>query len=922
MYREGIYEKVITKELKEYLDGLNQEIVTDIRSLEQAESDIVLSRHLGEVLKLALKQIEEERGLGEGEKLKKQVELVNSLIEQIKVDRGNGFGEEFVWEEAKMLYGINNKREDVRPTTPLSQTTLFTNAHNEPNLYHELRLEILSSNRIDLLVSFIKWSGLRCLKDALEEEKYRGSQEIVVKSSLTPNYFQKEMLDKLKIEREVHGHHKNLVVAATGVGKTVISAFDYRRLRRENLAYRGRLLFVAHKQEILKQSLHTFRRVLMDWNFGELYFNGRIPDQLDYLFMTIQTFNSQKLTEKLPENYYDMIIVDEFHHAAASSYQRLLGHFKPKILLGLTATPERMDGKNVLDYFDGRIAAELRLGEAIDERLLSPFHYFCITDCIDYSKLDWTRGGYDEVQLDHLISADTQRANLVLKSLYTYLTDIHQTRGIGFCVSIKHATFMSEYFRNAGIPSAMLCGTHSEKEREEVIASFIRGEIKFIFTVDLFNEGVDIPSINTVLFLRPTESLTVWVQQLGRGLRLDEGKECLTVLDYVGQAHKKYNYYNKLAILSKLRGKSLKESITRNNFLLPKGCYLYMEKVAREYILNNIDGYICDKRGIISRIKEFAETHQVLDVGTFINTYELSFTELYKIKLNVRGKSMPASFYRLCVEAGVREEESHEEELKLSGALGRVSMLTSREILKFLIGVLNDVPERRFGTWSEVEVKWLLMFHYTLWGDALKTCGMKTLEESLYRLYKVKPLYEEVKSILTYRYMYLDTVTQRDISMVNSPLELHGTYTMDQILVALGKHTKEKKYHFQEGVLYVKEKNLDAFFITLNKVEKHYSPSTMYKDYAISPRLFHWQTQSRITPESPTCQRYINHKKMNHTILLFVREHKHDNGLTAAFTYLGQGNYIEHYGSKPVNIIWELEDALPPYIEIKAQKAL
>lgn len=488
-------------------------------------------------------------------------------------------------------------------------------------------------------ITFDMTQGER-LKEALNSEKYRSGSNSIVKSTLTPHYYQKEILERLKVEREVYGRYKNLVVAATGVGKTVIAAFDYRRLCRAYPNKPVRLLFVAHKQEILKQSLDTFRRVLMDWNFGELYFNGRLPGSLDYLFVTIQTFNSRKFYEQMPPDYYDMIIVDEFHHAKAKSYSELLEYYKPHILLGLTATPERMDGQNVLEYFEDRIAAELRLGEAIDNRLLCPFHYFAVTDSVDYSKLEWTKGGYDKNQLDKLISADTQRAGLIVQSLYHYLTDIESARGLGFCTSINHAKFMCDYFNQIGIASAKLCGEDSELIREQAVADLVSGRIKFIFTVDLFNEGIDIPSVNTVLFLRPTESMTIFLQQLGRGLRLDEGKECLTVLDYIGQAHKQYNYYDKLALLNRQKGKALKESIQSNNFLLPKGCYMYMEKVAREYS------------------SQYAYRW---DIGHFMEQYDLALLDIYKIRVSVQGKSMNTTFYRLGIEAGVLTEQHYGE---------------------------------------------------------------------------------------------------------------------------------------------------------------------------------------------------------------------------------------------------------------------
>lgn len=1044
--KRGLYEKIVTNEIEENLQQITDEVETAF--VQEAEADVVLTAHLTEVTQLALRQIEEDRNIKKEDKVARQVRLVNQMINLIEEDRGEEFQRENVVDKAKMLYAINGPAKENRPVTPLSQTMLFTNAKNEPNLYDELRLEMLSSDRVDLLVSFIKWSGIRCLKEALETytkdrklrvittsymgasdyhaieflsklpntevkisydtkrtkhhakaymfhrdtgfstayigssnlshsalvnglewnvkvterdskdvmdkfeaifdsywhddefitfteqqgeklkkalegERYKGESGIEIQSTITPNYFQKEILEKLKVERTVYGRTKNLVVAATGVGKTVISALDYKRFRREHRGEACRLLFVAHKQEILTQSINTFRRVLMDWNFGELYYNGRNAKELSHLFVTVQTFNSKKFYENLEPDYYDFIVIDEFHHAAAASYQALLEYFQPKLLLGLTATPERMDGKNVLEYFDDRIAAEMRLGEAIDYGLLSPFHYFCITDSVDYSNLEWGRGGYNKEDLGKLVSGDTQRAELVISSMQTYLTDINRVTGLGFCASIAHGEFMEEYFNRKGISSVFLQGNHSEEERQRAIAELNNGKISFIFTVDLFNEGVDIPDVNTVLFLRPTESLTVFIQQLGRGLRLSPEKECLTVLDYVGHAHKSYNYYEKFQALSHARGKELKDGIEKGSFLLPKGCHIYMEKVAKEYILRNIDGYINNKKGIIEKIKDYHYSQgKIGSVAEFVEVYGLSLSEIYKIKIKLHGKIINGSYYRLCIEAGVLKASDCPDELKLANALGRLSFMRSVHFLRFIIEVLKNIETYKDYNFEGREAAYMLMFHYTVWGEALNTVEMHSLNDSLLRLYENRPIYEEILSILTYNYERIDSVTTLDHTFANNPLECHGEYTTDQILVALGKHTADKKYHFQEGVLHVKEKNLDALFITLNKVEKHYSPSTMYKDYAINETLFHWQTQSKISPDSPTCQRYIQHKDKKHHILLFVREHKQENGLTSPFVYLGTADYVRHNGQKPVNIIWKLKEALPARLISHAEKAL
>ena len=235
------------------------------------------------------------------------------------------------------------------------------------------------------------------LTRALKAEKYSETDHSGIYTlDILPYSYQQEILDKLEAERTVRGYTRNLVVAATGTGKTVISALDYKRFCKQHLGKPCRLLFVAHREEILRQSLYTFRAVLKDANFGELFVGNNRPESIDHLFMSIQTFNSQGFSEKTVSDFYDYIVVDEFHHAAAPTYQKLLTYYQPKILLGLTATPERMDGKSILSYFGNRIAAEIRLPEAIDRKLLCPFQYFGVTDTVDLNTLKWSAGGYDK----------------------------------------------------------------------------------------------------------------------------------------------------------------------------------------------------------------------------------------------------------------------------------------------------------------------------------------------------------------------------------------------------------------------------------------------------------------------------------------------------------------------------------------------
>ena len=755
------------------------------------------------------------------------------------------------------------------------------------------------------------------LARALNAEKYFNANPAeIYNMDITPYSYQQEILDQLEAERKVRGHMRNLVVAATGTGKTVISALDYKRFCKQHSGQRCRLLFVAHREEILKQSLYTFRAVPKDANFGEMFVGSYKPESIDHLFVSIQTFNAQNFTTKTTPEFYDYIIVDEFHHAAALTYQKLLTHYQPKILLGLTATPERMDGKSVLEYFNNRIAAEIRLPEAIDRKLLCPFQYFGVTDTVDLDTLKWSAGGYDKGELSNLYTLSgaivNRRADMVVNSLLKYVTDINDVKGLGFCVSIAHAEFMCRYFNRCGIPSMYLTGHSPDEERKAAKQRLVNGEVRFIFVVDIYNEGVDIPEVNTVLFLRPTESLTVFLQQLGRGLRLAENKECLTVLDFIGQANKKYRFEDKFAALLSNTTRSVTREIKEGFVAVPKGCYIQLEKKAAQYILDNIRASYGSTKTLTAHVASFEEdSGDALTLANFLNYYRLDPREIYKT----------TTFARLCANANVRSDFTEPMEGLLTKAFARLAMIDSRRWIRFLLDLLPRLDDVDFAGLADVEKRMLQMFYVTVWGKTVEDWNSEEVQDNLYALSDSTVLLSELLDLLRYRFDQISFIDEPVYLGFDCPLDLHCTYTRDQILVAMD-FMKPKSV--MEGVKWLADKKLDVFFVTLNKAEKHYSPTTMYNDYSINENLFHWQSQSTTAEHSPTGQRYIHHRIKGSKVLLFVREFKTD-AITKgaeAYTFLGTANYVKHHGSKPMNIVWRLDRPIPARFLKKTNKLI
>jgi superfamily II DNA or RNA helicase len=720
------------------------------------------------------------------------------------------------------------------------------------------------------------------LSIALKQQKLNDQTGITTFFDLKPYPYQEEILEKLQSERVIHARFKNLVVAATGTGKTIISAFDYKRFKETNS--KARLLFVAHRKEILEQARNTFRHILRNANFGELWVDGQEPDNYEFVFASVWTLNNRLKDLSLSENFFDFIIVDEVHHIAAASYRPILEKFKPGILVGLTATPERADGEDILKDFCGLIAAEIRLPEALNRKLLSPFQYFALSDNVDLSQLSWKNGKYEINELTKVYTQDDRRVNDILNNCGKYLTDINDVTAVGFCVSQDHARYMAEKFTLAGLKAEYLT-SDSQSNRNEVRERLRSKRINYLFVRDIFNEGVDIPEIDTLLFLRPTESLTIFLQQLGRGLRLAANKECVTVLDFVGNARPEYDFEHKFrALIGKTHTSIIKE-IEDEFPHLPLGCSIILEKKAKEVILRNIREAIA------------------LTLTNFLELQNMAPQLIYR----------KDNWSRLCVEADVLKDFHEPDEKAITNGIKRLLQCNSVSYLQFL----RDVISKKIDS-SKVDVihqTMMLMLHYDIWQKDGEKAGFNSIAESINQINKNPMMVNELDQVLAMLIEQIDFV-EKDIDLgYPFPLKVHSRYNRDQILVAMGLHQFDKASSNREGVALNKETNTEALFVTLKKSEKEYSPTTLYDDYAINEYLFHWQSQNATSPESPKGRSYINHEQQDKQILIFVREQNDDEfGSTMSYVFLGKANYVNSSGSKPMNVEWLLSEPMPAYI--------
>jgi superfamily II DNA or RNA helicase len=1011
----GLYEWLITVGLAANLTS-RQGLPPELRPLRNAEAADRLALHIASIVEQAIESLPEKERAAAG------VRIARHLVERASAAaKLPTLLEQSPTESAEILQSIPRRAPDggaiaiEPPLIPLLDTTLLTNSPGEPRVGQQLISEIESADRVDLVMAFIRRSGILPLREKLRRfiesgrsvrvltTVYTGSTELqalkllesigakirisydttgtrlhakawlfhresgystayVGSSNLThsaqvsglewnvrisgkrnrsvidkisavfesyweqpdfepfeaerfieatkserPNAaitlspieirlepFQERLLEQIEVAR-ARGHHRNLLVSATGTGKTVMAAVFYARLR--SSLPRARLLFVAHRAEILEQSRATFAHALRDAGFGEMWVGGQRPSEFEHVFASIQSLAANG-PESLDPSHFDVVIVDEFHHAAAPTYARLLDHVKPRELLGLTATPERADGESILKWFDGRLAAELRLWDAIDQHRLTPFSYFGIADDLDLREIPWRRGsGYDVDGLTNLMTANDAWARRVLHEFYEHVGDLKSARALGFCVSVTHARYMARVFCENGVRAEAVWSDTEETERQRVLRDLRDGRTNVVFSVDLFNEGVDVPSVDSLLMLRPTDSPTLFLQQLGRGLRKSKGKSVCTVLDFVGQHRREFRFDRRFQALLGGSRSSLEREIDRGFPFLPAGCHMELDRVAKERVLNSIRNAI--PRSWSAKIQELRQlTAERGDVSLrqFLELSGLELDDVYD------GRRCWSDLRRA---AGLSPADSGPDEVKLSAACGRLLHVNDAERLATWSRWLAMSEPPSPATLTVRERRLLLMLLVQLFDQIADQ--ETTLETALASLWSHPQVLHALRELFDMLLTRVDHNTIGLSSHPDVPLNVQARYTRQEILSGSGVNERVKPLTWREGVRYASDIKTDLFVFTLDKTDGDFSPTTRYRDYAISRELVHWESQSGTHAESPTGTRYRTHAAEGGDVFLFARLTSEDR----AFHFIGPATYVSHTGNYPMAIVWKLQHPLP-----------
>ncbi|MBM4279200.1 MAG: DUF3427 domain-containing protein [Deltaproteobacteria bacterium] len=706
---------------------------------------------------------------------------------------------------------------------------------------------------------------------------------------IEPKDFQKPVLAELAEARRL-GRHRNLVVAATGTGKTVMAALDYRALRGTGAV--DSLLFVAHRREILEQARRVFRHALQVPSFGELLFDGHRPTVGRHVFASIDSLASADAP--IEPAMFDMVVIDEAHHAAAASWEQLLARVRPRELVGLTGTPERADGVDYAHHFPRPWVGNLRLWNAIPHALV-PFRYYLLdVEGVDLRGLSWRAGHYATEELaDKLVGAAEIFVRRATHALAEHVARPDVLRALAFCATVRHAEAVSARLAAHGLRSAVLTGESPAELRRRARIELDQGHLQVLCVVDLYNEGVDLPNVNALFLFRPTESATVFLQQLGRGLRRAPDKSELVVFDLTGRQHLSFRFDQRLRALLGHTHRELHAFVKDGFGRLPAGCHFHFDEMAQRDVLDQLKRAVpTDKRGLVALVREPA--HAALGLAEFLTETDVDLGDVY---------AKDRSWTLLRRDAGLDVDPLDDDEPDALAALHRLTHVgdaTRLDEWQRLAQLQRPQDERARRV--------MRMLFTVLYGKAVAADDDVAWE----RFVRAAKVHAELLALVPVLRAHNAILAPPHAVDPLVPLALHGRYLGPEISAAFDDRAANGRFRdYYTGVEAVAGGRFDLLLVTLEKgaaTKEH----LRYRDFPLHERRFHWQSKARTQRTDREGRRHLHPQAEGCTPLLFVRERDRDRpGVTMAFRYLGPVAPDGDSGERPITIEWSLRYPMP-----------
>ena len=783
------------------------------------------------------------------------------------------------------------------------------------------------SKMYEQIISFLQQSeGYQFLRDIasfidIDEEILKQNLAIEFSKDIKPNSMQEQAMERLKELRD-QNEKRALIISATGTGKTYLAAFDALQFQPK------RLLFVVHRAKILKDAEKTFKNIMPKIKSGILTGTSKVYN-VDYLFATNTMMSKDEVLNGYASDYFDYIVIDEAHRSAAPTYRKIIDYFKPKFLLGMTATPERTDALSIFKLYDRNIAIEIRLRGALEKSLVVPFHYFGIEDAVT---------DYKDIQISEIDKLAERlnikvRVDLIIENIEKFSFSGKKRRALGFCVNKKHAEYMASEFNKLNYPSICLTGDSSDDEREYAIYRLENevDNLSFIFTVDIFNEGIDIPSVNLILMLRPTESPIIFTQQLGRGLRHNPYKDFLTVLDFIGNHNKSFLIPIALAGDNSYDKDDLIEATKNDFFDIPGDTFIRLEEQSKQRILEQLESvnfnqikflkeaYFNVKNTVMQLTNKisypslmhydmggFDPVRFINSKGSYIKFVEYveddieltkftNNTELYKY-IKFVDDMIPIKKPEIFVILSLLLDNNSISIEDIIKEVSKYTRYSSTDYIEYVVNLLNhdyydSIDSYKYGKFifinGDKTIERSKQFDINLKDNLFETVLRDSIDYGLFRYLHEFPLVEDAER----------------------NFQLYHPYNMREVAMIM-KYDKKLSAFRGQGVLRIDK----DYFLFVDLLKHEVKESIDYKDTFIDKKYFQWESQNKTTQSSIPGQNFINHIELGYSLHLFVRKNKVEDGVIQGYTYFGKVITKDYTGNKPIRFRFELEDEVPESI--------